>query len=204
MKPTSVYVARGPENRIKIGASRDVPTRIRSLGTGVALVCSFPGDFSLEARLHELLEAWACGGEWFLPEPVVLAAVEALGGNTSSVALPEPLATLCAEIVHGDGQGGKRVAWLRCWRTHTRASRRLARMIEFGELRLDQLVSSMNGNPIVCANWASGYNRPTLAPMLRLEALYGIPVADWLHEGERAWVSGVVTRGAAAPAESAA
>lgn len=78
--PSIYLVQAGEGGPVKIGVSTDVPSRIRSLQTGIPqpliLLATFPGCRSKERRLHERLARYRIRGEWFSPAPEVLAAAE--------------------------------------------------------------------------------------------------------------------------------
>lgn len=75
---TSVYFARVGD-RIKIGWSRKVGTRLAQLQTGnaapVELLATQPGGRTVERRLHEMFAAARVSGEWFAATPDLLAHI---------------------------------------------------------------------------------------------------------------------------------
>lgn len=74
-----VYVVRADQH-VKIGTTRDVPTRMRSLQTAnpgkVELLATLSGDASVEARLHRRFAAQAERGEWFRLEGELASWIE--------------------------------------------------------------------------------------------------------------------------------
>lgn len=67
------------KGRIKIGFSRDLPTRISALGSGnpeqIVVLATLPGGRSLEARIHSDLAAHRHKNEWFNDCAEVRAAI---------------------------------------------------------------------------------------------------------------------------------
>src|SRR5437764_15150765 len=67
---------------VKIGTTRNLERRRRSLATGSAeelqLLGSLPGGADLEQRLHERFERFHVRGEWFQADEEPLAAVRDL------------------------------------------------------------------------------------------------------------------------------
>ncbi len=76
---TSVYFA-SSANRIKIGWSGQVATRLAQLQTGnpdpVRLLATMPGGRALERRLHERFADARLAGEWFAATPELMAYIE--------------------------------------------------------------------------------------------------------------------------------
>lgn len=78
-----VYFVRpvGMDGPIKIGVSARVPRRVASLSLASPLplevAATVDGGFELEAHLHKHLRRHRSHGEWFRPEPEVLALVAA-------------------------------------------------------------------------------------------------------------------------------
>ncbi|MBM9622242.1 GIY-YIG nuclease family protein [Streptomyces zhihengii] len=81
---------------VKIGVSRNLPERIRSLQTGapaqLEILWTTPGGQSLETRLHSAFQRYRTHGEWFnlaqLGDPVTIVreAVRAIhGGEPASI-----------------------------------------------------------------------------------------------------------------------
>lgn len=81
---SSVYFA-GCDDRVKIGWSRKVATRIAQLQTGSAspirLLGTTPGGRGLERRLHEQFASARLHGEWFELTPELRAHIEATAGG---------------------------------------------------------------------------------------------------------------------------
>src|SRR5918911_4458294 len=78
-------VSRGIGGPTKIGISRNMKARMRSLQTGcaeelragVSLICTHAADF--ERRVHQRLAAFRLKGEWFAVSPAVAdAAIDAV------------------------------------------------------------------------------------------------------------------------------
>jgi hypothetical protein len=68
-----LYIIQAKQSgHLKIGRTKDVPTRLRSLQTGnsdeLRLIMSFEGWGWRERRIHEDLKKWRLKGEWFLAE----------------------------------------------------------------------------------------------------------------------------------------
>lgn len=78
---SSVYFAEAG-NRIKIGWSKRVASRVATLQTGnsapVRLLGTTPGGRALERRLHQEFAHARIAGEWFLPTPELRARIAAL------------------------------------------------------------------------------------------------------------------------------
>lgn len=70
---------------IKIGYSRDVGKRVRTLQAGssrrLRVLAMLPGGADTEARLHERYASLRCHGEWFVPAEPLLDHVRLLGGS---------------------------------------------------------------------------------------------------------------------------
>lgn len=66
---------------IKIGMSRDIGRRMRSLrkefGAHLRLIASFSGPGDMETYLHRRLSEWRVKGEWFTPCEQLLGFAEA-------------------------------------------------------------------------------------------------------------------------------
>jgi hypothetical protein len=75
---SSVYFAQA-EDRVKIGWSRKVATRIAGLQTGnaspIRLLGTIPGSRAAEKRLHERFAHLRLHGEWFRAEPELMTFV---------------------------------------------------------------------------------------------------------------------------------
>lgn len=79
--PASVYfVQQSPDGPIKIGATRSVVKRLKTLQTGshvpLTVLGVVPGGFELESDLHRQLMDYQLEGEWFSPTPEVMAVVK--------------------------------------------------------------------------------------------------------------------------------
>lgn len=81
----------GEPGPIKIGVSRDIGERVRSLQCGsphpLALLGTVPGDALDERRLHERFQAFRLSGEWFAPDAALLAFIRSL---PEDVTVPPP------------------------------------------------------------------------------------------------------------------
>jgi hypothetical protein len=78
---TFVYFIRaGDIGPIKIGMSRNVESRLAKMQTDTPMLLKLlgciPGGKTEEHNLHLRLSAYRVSGEWFRPDPVVIAAVE--------------------------------------------------------------------------------------------------------------------------------
>lgn len=78
-----VYFIEDPvEGSIKIGTAQDVQQRLKGLQTGhpraLAVLATTPGDNRLESELHERFAHLRIRGEWFRPEPDLLAFIDRL------------------------------------------------------------------------------------------------------------------------------
>lgn len=72
-----VYFARRADGAIKIGTTRHLPTRLKSLRRRfgeVDVIATYPGDSRSEASLHRELAAHRLDGEWFSPVADVVSA----------------------------------------------------------------------------------------------------------------------------------
>lgn len=73
------FIQVGVDGPVKIGLSRNVKGRMRSLQTAhpqrLTLLGAVDGDAELEAALHAKLAAHRLSGEWFAPHPDVMAEV---------------------------------------------------------------------------------------------------------------------------------
>jgi hypothetical protein len=71
-----------PSGYIKIGITGDVSRRVKKIGQGtweaVNLITSIPATRADEAAIHERLKLFRVRGEWYLPDPVVLALIDEL------------------------------------------------------------------------------------------------------------------------------
>ncbi len=71
------FIRQGEEGPIKIGQTRNVRARMQSLQTGspypLLLLALLPGAAREEAELHDRVAAHSLTGEWFKPEPELLA-----------------------------------------------------------------------------------------------------------------------------------
>lgn len=77
----SIYVVlRRDTNEVKIGISRNVPSRVAALqnasGAPLELLVSFPGDLATERDIHRRFSEHRRGGEWFTYAHEVRAWVE--------------------------------------------------------------------------------------------------------------------------------
>lgn len=80
---TFIYVVQEEEaGPIKIGLASNIETRVCSLQTGnpreLRLLLAIEGDRSVERRLHRQAKPYQLRGEWFRPEPGMLALIEKL------------------------------------------------------------------------------------------------------------------------------
>lgn len=87
MRESVVYFLRDPEDgQIKIGTSVDPASRIRGIrtmrGREVALVATIPGSHEVETGLHKRFAHCRGIGEWFRPEPDLLAFIATIEGTT--------------------------------------------------------------------------------------------------------------------------
>jgi hypothetical protein len=102
----TVYFLRDFANdRVKIGHTGNLPTRLRMLMRGrvdMAVVATLDGDQRLEDRLHALLNDDHVGGEWFAPTPAVLSVVGAAAwGLFDPSGLPEGVSPKRSAEAHG-------------------------------------------------------------------------------------------------------
>lgn len=77
----SVYfIQQGTDGPVKIGATRNIEKRIKTLQTGshipLTVLGVVPGGFELESDLHQELMDYQLEGEWFSPTPEVMAVVK--------------------------------------------------------------------------------------------------------------------------------
>lgn len=88
----SVYFAAAGD-RIKIGWSRKVGTRIAQLQTGnpepVVLLATVPGGLSRERALHRRFDHLRVAGEWFAAAPELTAYIAAIDAKLASYATEE-------------------------------------------------------------------------------------------------------------------
>jgi hypothetical protein len=83
-----VYFLRVGEGPIKIGTSANIPQRYRSIQANcpfsLRVVALMGGGRDVEAQMHRRFAQFRMHGEWFMPEPELLAHVEALNGGPAS------------------------------------------------------------------------------------------------------------------------
>lgn len=85
------FVREAVDGPIKIGCGNDPAKRLNFLQTGnprrLTLVGYFPGDFSLETRLHERFAQWRLCGEWFTQDaPGLVDLAQAAGQVAKAIA----------------------------------------------------------------------------------------------------------------------
>jgi hypothetical protein len=88
-----VYAIKAGDH-IKIGTTRNLDNRLKTLQTGQAtrlmLVGSCPGDSRMERSLHRQFAEFRVSGEWFkLTAQAELQLLERLGGGTYTIHLPK-------------------------------------------------------------------------------------------------------------------
>lgn len=73
------FIQQETDGPIKIGASRNVEARVKTLRTGSHVALNLlgvtAGGFDLERALHHELSDFQLEGEWFSPTPEVFAAI---------------------------------------------------------------------------------------------------------------------------------
>lgn len=118
----SIYFIRsvGGHGPIKIGETGDIGRRLAALSAcspyPLEVVAMLPGHPATEAALHRLFAAAHSHGEWFNPEPAVLAVVGFARGYTSAEpATPEEIARVVGEaggwkLAHSPGPAPRRTA----------------------------------------------------------------------------------------------
>lgn len=78
-EPYTYFVQAGPDGPIKIGSTRNLPVRLRSLSMmspiPLKLLGIVKGD--IEDRCHVRLDAFRVHGEWFLPSPELIEFIRA-------------------------------------------------------------------------------------------------------------------------------
>ena len=78
-EPYTYFVQAGPDGPIKIGSTRNLPVRLRSLATmspiRLRLLGVVEGD--IEDLCHARLGAYRAHGEWFVPSPEVTEFIRA-------------------------------------------------------------------------------------------------------------------------------
>lgn len=92
MTTSSLYVVQRADGLIKIGITRDVETRLRSISRvhGPLDVCKVvAGGREMEAELHNRLSRWRQFGEWFLPQTEVLDAVAGIKACEARAMMPK-------------------------------------------------------------------------------------------------------------------
>jgi len=74
------FIQMGEIGPIKIGFTKDVKKRLFFLQTAtpysLRLLCVFPGNEEMEREIHTCLGDIRLRGEWFLPHPFLLRAIE--------------------------------------------------------------------------------------------------------------------------------
>jgi hypothetical protein len=75
------FIQAGEDGAIKIGVTSDDPERRRNqLQVGnpavLKLLGAIKGDHARERQLHRDLSEWRLEGEWFKPDPTVIAAIQ--------------------------------------------------------------------------------------------------------------------------------
>jgi len=75
--PVTYFLQAGTDGPIKIGSTRNLAVRLRTLATmspvPLTLLAVVPDDIELEC--HEKLQPWRLHGEWFAPTTAVLAFI---------------------------------------------------------------------------------------------------------------------------------
>lgn len=78
--PKPVVYAIAGADKIKIGVTANLETRLPTLQTGspvrLELLACVPGGEKLERRIHKHLDGYRCHGEWFIADGLVLEVVE--------------------------------------------------------------------------------------------------------------------------------
>lgn len=76
-EPITYFIQAGLDGPIKIGSTRNLPSRFRSLQlmSPIPLVLLGVSDRNIERHCHYILGPWRIHGEWFLPEPRVLDVI---------------------------------------------------------------------------------------------------------------------------------
>ena len=86
-----VYFVQAADGSVKIGTTRQLLLRQRNLASyvpgGVKLLCTVPGDGTLEAHYHATFAEDLISGEWYRPTPAILETVDRLA-RYGRLALP--------------------------------------------------------------------------------------------------------------------
>lgn len=76
------FIQSGERGPIKIGKANDAASRMRELQVGsparLRLLATVPGGHAMETRLHRRFSRLRVSGEWFEPEPELLAHIASI------------------------------------------------------------------------------------------------------------------------------
>lgn len=106
MKKSNLYFVQRVDGLVKVGISKNVPNRLRTLARShgpLSVLKVAPGGKVEEAKLHSELRRHHQFGEWFTPHPEVLAAVANFVCDEPAVSIPhakrdaDPMEAECVE-----------------------------------------------------------------------------------------------------------